>query len=237
MTVFSKFMKLVTSKLETENLMTDEIKMALNSIERPSKRKISEYHLLMKKTLNEVVAKYPNEKHKIRFKMAAQITSLIHKHVSTPELAWKIVEQRTFGEPVVTENTIDTEIETTSNDTSSSDTSSSGVVKKRKQDIKYDEELIEIPLSDVTNVVNVKPTMFATMTTRSKGKIEEKKLKEPMKNDEDEHNDKTILKQMREFVKNKPTNMHINDRYKIANKMCKLYKEGEKQIDKIYNKC
>jgi hypothetical protein len=226
-------MKLVKSKLETENLMTDEIKMALNSIERPSKRKISEYHVLMKKTLNEVVAKYPNEKHKIRFKMAAQIASLIHKHVSTPELAWKIVEQRTFGQPAFTESTIDTEV----NITSSSEPSSSGVVKKRKQDINYDEELIEIPLSDVTNVVNVKPTMFSKMTTRSNGKIKEKTLKEPMKNDEDENNDKTIIKLMREFVKNKHTSMHINDRYKIANKMCKLYKEGEKQIDKIYKKC
>jgi hypothetical protein len=237
MTVFSNLMKLVKSKLESENLMTDEIKMALNSIERPSKRKISEYHVLMKKILNEVVAKYPNEKHKIRFKMAAQITSLIHKHVSTPELAWKIVEQRTFGEPAVTESTIDTEVKITSSETSSSEPSSSGVVKKRKQDINYDEELIEIPLSDVTNVVNVvnvKPTMFTKMTTRSNGKIKEKTLKE---DDEDEHNDKTILKQMREFVKNKHTNMHINDRYKIANKMCKLYKEGEKQLDKIYNKC
>ena len=218
MTTFSKFMKKVHTKLESENLMTEEIKKALNSIQKPEKRKVSQYHILMKNNLIEVVKKYPNVEHKIRFKMAAQISGLIHKQEVKPELAWKIITQRTFNTPTSSE-------ETTIVDDKQA--SSSGV-KKRKDSKKTEQTeekdiaVIEVELEDITNILNNTP-----IVTSSEVKIENNK--EEMKDD--------TLKTLRDYVKDKVPTMHVNDRYKIVNKMKKLVNSVNdiSKLDKVYS--
>lgn len=214
MTTFSKFMKKVHTKLVSENLMTEEIKNALNSIQKPEKRKVSQYHVLMKNNLNEVVKKYPNVEHKIRFKMAAQISGLIHKQEVKPELAWKIITQRTFNTQVSTEKSVKDE-----------EASSSGL-KKRRQSVKKEEgdvAVIEVELEDITNIIENTP-----IVTSSEVKTE--------KNDE-EMKDDTLKKTLREYVKEKVPAMHVNDRYKIVNKMKKLVNSVSdiSKLDKVYS--
>lgn len=213
MTTFSKFMKNVHTKLESENLMTEEIKKALNSIQKPEKRKVSQYHVLMKNNLIEVVKKYPNVEHKIRFKMAAQISGLIHKQEVKPDLAWKIITQRTFNTQISTEESVKEE-----------EASSSGV-KKRRQSVKKEEEdvaVIEVEFEDITNILENTPIVISS-------EVKTEKNKEEMKDD--------TLKTLREYVKEKVPAMHVNDRYKIVNKMKKLVNSVSdiSKLDKAYS--
>jgi hypothetical protein len=249
MTTFSKFMKQVRTKLVSENLMTDEIKAALASIEQPTKRKVSDYHILMKNILHQVVEKYPNVVHKIRFKMAAQIASLIHKQNVSQELAWKIIIQRNFTNDDVKNATLPSEKgkKFSANEPGKEQqdkASSSGVnTKKRTRQNKEDHghtttadnvsaPTAEIQMEDITHILKDNDTH---------NKVEETEPTAVLISDDDNEEENTdteieieketliknkddtkTLQVLREYVKNKVPTMHVNDRYKIVNKMKRL---------------
>ena len=240
MTTFSKFMKQVNVKLVSENLMTDEIKAALASIQQPTKRKVSDYHILMKNTIHQVVEKYPNVVHKIRFKMAAQIAGLIHKQNVSQELAWKIIIQRNLSDDEVKNEIFDEKANANENGTKEEKASSSGVNKKRRQ-VKDDNTSTnhnvsapteEAQMDDITHILKdndehnmpeeTEPTIVLISddnneddNTDTETEIEKSKL---MKKKDDTQS----VSFLREYVKNKVPTMHVNDRYKIVNKMKKL---------------
>lgn len=245
MTTFSKFMKQVRTKLVSENLMTDEIKAALASIEQPTKRKVSDYHILMKNILHQVVEKYPNVVHKIRFKMAAQIAGLIHKQNVSQELAWKIIIQRNFTNDDVKNATLASEKvkKISANEPGKEqqvEASSSGVSSKKRRQNKEDHDNTtaadnvsappaEIQMEDITHILKDNDT---------RNKVEETEPTAILISDdenEEENTDaeveiekaklikkKDSLQFLREYVKNKVPTMHVNDRYKIVKKMTKL---------------
>lgn len=250
MTTFSKFMKQIKEKLVSECLMTDEIKAALASIEQPTKRKPSKYHMLMKTILHEMVDKYPDIEHKIRFKMAVQIASLIHKQNVCHELAWKIIIQRNIPnnerEKDNKMKTVISEEEVKKEKHIVHEASSSGIQqKKRKQQNSTKDDLsdnistLEAPKSppeelqmvDITPIIKTEDTPLPVSETNqtvvvlsddddddddtSNADIEITKL---IKKDEHPQS----LQVLREYVKNKVPTMHVNDRYKIVNKMKKL---------------
>lgn len=234
MSTFSKFMSQVKSKLVSENLMTDAISNALDSIDKPQKRTASKYNLLMKNILNEVITKYPDVVHKTRFRMAAQISGLIHKSNTLPELAWKIVIQRNLGTEYHNDDdalTNNTHAHTTSHDTESV-SASSGVMKKRRHDENEsktdvdssndDAAVIEVELEDLTNTLNNSKIPEHVITSDNQ---DDKNAVGAEGNEIKENNDATNIQQvLREYVKGKLPKMHVNDRYKIVNKMKKLVK-------------
>lgn len=247
MTTFSKFMKQVNVKLVSENLMTDEIKAALASIQQPTKKKISDYHILMKNTIHQVVEKYPNVVHKIRFKMAAQIAGLIHKQNVSQELAWKIIIQRNLFNDEVKNETSDCDEKAKANanenenenGTEQEKASSSGVSKKRRQVNEDNATNHNVPapteethMEDITHILKdndkhckpeeTEPTAVLIndddneeQNTDTEIEVEKTKLIE-------KKDDIKTLQVLREYVKNKVPTMHVNDRYKIVNKMKKL---------------
>lgn len=251
MTTFSKFMKQVKTKLVSENLMTDEIKAALASIEQPTKRKVSDYHILMKNILHQVVEKYPDVVHKIRFKMAAQIASLIHKQNVTQELAWKIIIQRNLTENDANiVGTISSDKDAITNESGKEEekASSSGVNKKRRPDT-ASSPTEEVQMEDITHILKdtnkhnkLEETASTVVlisddenedntTTNTEVKTEKAKL---IKKKDDAN--ANSLQFLREYVKNKVPTMHVNDRYKIVNKMKKLVNSASDltSVDKVY---
>lgn len=248
MTTFSKFMKQVRTKLVSENLMTDEIKAALASIEQPTKRKVSDYHILMKNILHQMVEKYPNVVHKIRFKMAAQIAGLIHKQNVSQELAWKIIIQRNFTNDDVKNNATlasDKGKKASANEAEEEQqdkASSSGVSSKKRRQNKevhinttaadnVSAPPAEIQMEDITHILkdnseHNKPETEPTAVLISDDENEEENTDAEVEIEKakliKKKDDTNSLQFLREYVKNKVPTMHVNDRYKIVNKMKKL---------------
>lgn len=264
MTTFSKFIKQVKTKLVSENLMTEEIKAALASIEQPTKRKLSNYHILMKNILHQVVEEYPNVVHKIRFKMAAQIAGLIHKQNVSQELAWKIIIQRNFTNDDVKNATLvsDKGKKASANEPEKEQqdkASSSGVSTKKRRQNKEDNNnttttdivsaptLAEVQMEDITHILKdnsehnkpeeTEPTAVVLISddeneeqnTDTEVEIEKATLNK-------KKDDTNSLQFLREYVKNKVPTMHVNDRYKIVNKMKRLVNSVTDltSVDKAY---